>query len=187
VRPSFDRPAEELRAETAELEQAASVDLADLSLYFDVETASPEAAERLARELDALDEVEFAYVAFPPVPIEDMAVGPADGAPAGAPSAPTPDFTYLQGYLRSAQEGLGILPVRKLLDDTSGGRGAGVRIVDIEYSWNLLHEDLPFTSRSPATRRSTRTSAASTETPRTRATMARRRSACSSRSTTSTA
>jgi subtilisin family serine protease len=149
VRPSFDRPAEELRAETAELEQAASVDLADLSLYFDVETASPEAAERLARELDALDEVEFAYVAFPPVPIEDMAVGPADGAPAGAPSAPTPDFTYLQGYLRSAQEGLGILPVRKLLDDTSGGRGAGVRIVDIEYSWNLLHEDLPFDESKP--------------------------------------
>jgi serine protease len=66
-----------------------------------------------------------------------------------APREPTPDFTYLQSHLWRAQQGMGILPVRDLLEDSSGGRGAGVRIVDIEYSWNLIHEDLPFDETKP--------------------------------------
>src|SRR5688572_13891652 len=40
VRPTFDRSVEALRAEEARLEAETGVDLADLSLYVDVETAS---------------------------------------------------------------------------------------------------------------------------------------------------
>jgi hypothetical protein len=133
VRPTFDRPAGVLREEEARLEAASGVDLADLSLYVDVLTASPRDAERLAQRLERLDTVEFAYVRPEPVAPSILTAT----APAG-PS--TPDFTHLQYYLGRAPAGFGIEPVREL----AGGRGEGVRIVDIEYSWNLGHEDLPF-------------------------------------------
>lgn len=135
VRSTFDRPAEVLRAEEARLEAERGIDLADLSLYVDVRTASPESAERLARSLERLDAVEFAYVRPAPLP-------PAAPLTPGARklSDPPPDFGRFQYYLDRAPGGFGIRPVR----DVPGGRGQGMRIVDIEYSWNLDHEDLPF-------------------------------------------
>jgi hypothetical protein len=135
VRPTFDRPTEALRAEEARLEAESGVDLADLSLFFDVRAASPEAAERLARELETYDEIECAYVRPAPLPPE-----PAPASPRRVAAPPTPDFTGTQFYLQAAPGGFGILPSRGL----PGGRGEGVRVVDIEYSWNLDHEDMPF-------------------------------------------
>ena len=138
VRATFDRPAAELRAEEARLEAATGIDLADLSRYFDVDTESPESAEALARRLEAFDEVEFAYVQPELVPASFGA--PQDGEPS-EPSG-TPDLSYLQYYLGRAPSGFGVDAVREV----AGGRGEGVRIVDIQFSWDLSHEDLPFAS-----------------------------------------
>lgn len=141
VRPTFDRSVETLRAEEARLEAETGVDLADISLYVDVETASPRDAERLARSLERHDAVEFAYVRPAPVAPPAPAVAPARRGGDG----PTPDFTALQYYLERAPSGFGVKPARAL----AGGRGEGIRIVDIEYSWNLDHEDLPFDESNP--------------------------------------
>lgn len=141
VVPTFERDAEVLRAEELDLERAGSVDLADLSKYLDVETASPEHAERLARRLEAFDAIEFAYVQPAPLPPNAYAApaGSLDKS-AGPPPPDTPDFTGTQFYLGPAPGGFGIMPLR----NEPGGRGQGVRILDIQYSWNLNHEDLPF-------------------------------------------
>jgi serine protease len=147
VRPTFDAPSETLRAWSKALSRASGVALADLSLYVDVRTDSPEAAERLAARLDTMDEVETAYARplAPPPPSEDSTVAQR---PLG--TGPTPDFSYLQHYLDVAPRGLGIKPLRAFLGE-SQGRGAGVRVVDIEYSWYIGHEDLPFDPTRPET------------------------------------
>jgi hypothetical protein len=54
------------------------------------------------------------------------------------PKLPTPYFNSNQGYLSLAPDGIGV----KSAWDHPGGYGDGVNIVDIEWGWNLAHEDL---------------------------------------------
>lgn len=138
LRSTFDRTASDLRREESDLERATGRDLADLSLYLDVDTASPERALRLATELESLDEVEFAYVQPAPLSPSEMVAEPLRASKVA--TEPPPDFTPIQYYLQKAPGGFGVAPARSL----PGGRGAGVRVVDIEYSWNLNHIDMPF-------------------------------------------
>ncbi len=140
VAPTFARSADELRSEEARLERSGSVDLADLSLYVDVVTTSSERAERLARRLESFENVEFAYVQSSPLEPGAYATRIPAPAKSSAPPAVTPDFTGTQFYLDTAPGGLGIDPIR----NEPGGRGQGVRILDVQYSWNVNHEDLPF-------------------------------------------
>jgi serine protease len=69
------------------------------------------------------------------------AVAHAYPAPEAAPPPATPDFTSMQGYQRPAP--LGVDADRANSDPRS--RGAGMRIVDLEYDWNPFHEDLGLT------------------------------------------
>ncbi len=65
-----------------------------------------------------------------------------DSMPAPLPSGPTgsvPSFIANQGYRLPAPNGVGATQVTT----RPGGTGAGVAVVDIEYSWNLTHKDLP--------------------------------------------
>lgn len=62
-------------------------------------------------------------------------------APEAAPPPATPDFTPMQGYQRPAPQGVDADRARA--DPRS--RGAGIRIVDLEYDWNPFHEDLNLT------------------------------------------
>jgi subtilisin family serine protease len=142
VVPTFWRSPEELQAEEARLESSSEIDLADLSLYLDVRTASPERAERLARRLESFDEIEVAYVQATPLPPGAYAshVDHSEISKAAAPLAVTPDFTGTQFYLGTAPGGFGI----KAMRNEPGGRGQGIRVLDIQYSWNVNHEDLPF-------------------------------------------
>lgn len=152
LRRTFGDAVGALRAATAKAEATARVDLADLSLYLDVEAESPAAALELARELDALDEVESAYAR--PAPEAIQAVNAHRHTPTMArvaDEAPTPPLDHLQHYLREAPFGLGVLPLRAWLGEGKG-RGRGVRIVDVEYSWFLGHEDLPFNPELPGYR-----------------------------------
>jgi serine protease len=62
-------------------------------------------------------------------------------APAPPPidiNPPTPNFQSSQGYRNSPLQGVGALDPNMV----PGGDGLNVRIVDIEYSWRLDHEDL---------------------------------------------
>jgi serine protease len=82
---------------------------------------------RLVAELNALSEVDTAYLAPVPAP------PPGDRA-AGS----SPDFTSRQSYFGPAPEGIDARFART----QAGGDGAGVKLVDLEYSWVLSHEDL---------------------------------------------
>jgi len=79
----------------------------------------------LADEIRQLPGVEFAF-------LEPLAVPPpADITP------PSSDFTSLQGYRSPGTNGVGATYAASI-----GLTGAGVRISDCEYGWNLAHEDL---------------------------------------------
>ncbi|HET7240378.1 MAG TPA: S8 family serine peptidase, partial [Gemmatimonadales bacterium] len=82
---------------------------------------------RLLAELNALAEVDTAYLAPAPAP-----------PPGFLDALASPDFTGRQGYLGPAPDGLDARFART----QTGGDGAGVKLIDVEYSWVLSHEDL---------------------------------------------
>ncbi len=126
VRPLFDRPAATLAAERREGERRAGRELADLGLYYAI-VLPP--GRRVAEVADALNGLAIVELAMP-VPLP--APPPVDLAP------PTPDLTSGQGYLSSAPVGVGASDVASV----PGADGAGITIVDAEFSWTLAHEDL---------------------------------------------
>jgi subtilisin family serine protease len=117
-------------------EQAPGEDFSALRQYYMVEAPAAE-LENLAAELNQLEEVEGAYVkpgCMPPFYIEeDISLKtPEIQAPI------TQNLTANQGYLNAAPQGIDARYAWTL----PGGRGAGVRIIDIEGGWNFQHEDL---------------------------------------------
>jgi len=110
-------------------EERSGRELADLNLYYRLSllprTTADQVKELLAA-LNALLSVEIAYAQPPPKP-------PADIPP------PTPSFESFQGYLDPAPLGIDA----RYSWTQPGGRGQGVRIVDVEGAWNTTHEDLP--------------------------------------------
>jgi hypothetical protein len=135
VRRLFARSEAELDTEKRLGESRVGEELADLNLYqrIFIADANPRETEQLIDQLNGMDSVEIAYAE----PISE---------PAQADIAPTtPDFSGSQGYLLraagpgSSTNGIDAAYARFF----PGGRGAGVKIIDIEQGWNLTHEDLP--------------------------------------------
>lgn len=94
----------------------------DLSQWFRIRVKPGQDAARVIDELNAMSIVETAYAAPLPVPL------PA-----------SPNYESNQYYkLPAAQNGIDSEYARTV----AGGNGAGVRVLDIEYSWNTGHEDL---------------------------------------------
>lgn len=110
-------------------EERSGRELADLNLYYRLsllpKTTADQEKELLAA-LNALASVEIAYAQSPPRP-------PVDIPP------PTPNFESFQGYLDPAPLGIDA----RYSWTQPGGRGQGVRIVDVEGAWKTTHEDLP--------------------------------------------
>ncbi len=136
VKRLFTRSEQELDAEKRDGESRIAEELADLNLYFYILITDAKAreTEQFIDQLNALDIVELAYAQ----PIAEPAV--ADAA------STSTDFTIRQGYVDAAQSsrtflknGVDALYARLF----PGGRGDGIRIIDIEQGWNLTHEDLP--------------------------------------------
>jgi Subtilase family len=89
----------------------------------------------IAAELGALKEViDAAYVKPAAEPAVNM-MG-ATGAP--APPGAKQDFTPRQKYLEQAPGGIDA----QFAWTQPGGKGAGVKIIDVEGEWRLTHEDL---------------------------------------------
>jgi serine protease len=104
-------------------------ELADLDLYFELPVPAGTTAgdvQDLLDQLNALPSVELAY---------------AQPFPSAAGDIPptTPNFQSNQGYLNPAPRGIDAL----FSWTKSGGKGQGVKIVDVELGWQTTHEDLP--------------------------------------------
>ncbi len=125
VEPVFATAPSELSRLRRLAEGIAGESLPDLSQYFFAHVARPADAPSLAGALRAHPAVENAYI--PPIP-----------EPAGDIGTPTPSFIPVQGYRSAPPVGLGV----DAIAGQPGDLGAGVTIVDIEYDWNLAHEDL---------------------------------------------
>jgi serine protease len=167
----FMRPESILDQERLRAQDLSGRALADLNDYYTVKLANPSAADVVALldALNALDVVEIAYAE--PIPrlaslthqevvAGRRARGLPDGpprardahpelgrAPGGAAALVTPDFVSLQDYLEPAPLGVDAFAGWTY----AGGRGDGVKIIDVEIGWNWSHEDLktPFYSTGP--------------------------------------
>jgi hypothetical protein len=117
---------EELDTARAEAQRDSGRQLADLNLYFIIDLPPDVHAAEFADRLNRLAIVEVAEPQLKPTPL------PVDIAPA------TPDFSSSQGYKAVGPTGVGALRPSKV----PGGDGKGIRVVDVEYSWQLDHEDL---------------------------------------------
>jgi hypothetical protein len=126
----FTRPESELEHDRVLGELSSGYQLADLNLYYILRLPGHVSAAELCDELNAISVVELASPAPLPIP------PPSDIPPE------TPDYTGQQGYLNGPPIGIGALEVSQLL----GANGAGVKVVDIEYSWVLDHEDIELSS-----------------------------------------
>ena len=137
MRPLFGASEQRLRHQASTLASTTGVTGPDLSVYYTVEAAD-ERLDELAGELLAAEGIVGAYVAPAAEPAVDLAtlndMLPADEV---APPA-TPDFTARQIYLDAAPAGIDA----RYAWTRPGGRGTGVRIIDIEGSWRFDHEDL---------------------------------------------
>ncbi|HEX2833233.1 MAG TPA: S8 family serine peptidase [Thermoanaerobaculia bacterium] len=106
----------------------------DARRFFYVDAADAELDE-LAAALRDNGAVSAAYVkprGEPPTLNAMVASGPP------APAAMTPDFSPRQIYRLAAPAGIDVNAAWSL----AGGRGSGVSIIDLEWNWELAHEDL---------------------------------------------
>jgi len=106
----------------------------DLTAFYKVD-AAPERLEALQAKLLDHDVVEGAYIkpgAEPAARLNDMVPAAQEAPPA------SPDFSSRQGYLDAAPGGV----EARWAWTQAGGRGAGIRIIDIEGAWRFTHEDL---------------------------------------------
>ena len=130
LRPLFGATEERVAAASAAVPGAP-----DLSTFYLCE-APDEDLDALAESLRGVDAVRSAYVKPPSEP----ATAPAINDMVALPDAPpvTPDFTANQVYLEVAPGGI---DARHAWTRT-GGKGTGVRVIDIEGAWRFSHEDL---------------------------------------------
>ena len=113
--------------------------LPDLTSYYSIHV-DPEKMAKLAEDLMNVPAVQAAYVkppATPPLWRDESDTQVADAAPDGE-LAPTASFTARQLYLDVAPGGIDA----RYAWTRSGGKGQGVRIIDIEGAWRFTHEDL---------------------------------------------
>ena len=105
------------------------IEAPDLGLWFDVRF--PADRREVAEKLNACNKLDPIEIAIP-VP----AVSQATFSPGTIPST-TPDFTKQQGYLYDTPLGLNAPAAWAL----PGGRGDGVKFIDVELGWSRDHED----------------------------------------------
>jgi len=105
--------------------KATGVELPDLSRSYVVRTKDRKTAYAVAKNLAENKLVEVAEVAPPAVP-------------ADAGGNPSPSFVGMQGYLNPAPGGVDAFHAWT----KKGGKGTGIKMIDIEGAWNFNHEDL---------------------------------------------
>lgn len=162
MRPMFEVNAAPGAPEATTMGSEEAAVALEMSRYYSVDV-NDAAAEELARELKRSNIVETVYVKpateLPIAPFTEIGIGRAQrfpivaaltgglrrirletAAPAPAPalSPSIPDFRPRQAYLDAAPAGVDA----PLAWSKPGGKGAGVRIIDIEGDWRFSHVDL---------------------------------------------
>jgi serine protease len=122
IRRGFSLSEEQLNAIRMRGESLSNGRLPNLTLWFQITLKPGTDATAFIEDLKALDSVE--RVEFVPLP--------------PPPPAITPNFEGMQGYLDAAPGGIDA----RFSWTIPGGNGTGVKLYDIEYSWNQTHEDL---------------------------------------------
>lgn len=129
-------------AEMAKLNLYSHVPLADLSTYFTLqlpEKTTAETAMRLINELNASDAVELAEGFVPPVVASTSAAPRTLSVAQNSPVTTLPhEFSASQQHLQPAPAGINA----QYAWNFAGGKGEGTRFVDLEFDWNVNHEDL---------------------------------------------
>jgi hypothetical protein len=125
--PQVDHGTLALLHRRAEDNAAAEMPNPNLFYFVHSEHPDPKSAADLLAELRRLRIIEAAY--FQPIPFDAVDIPPLTMV----------DVTPQQGYFRPSPTGIDVDMARRF----AGGRGQGVRIVDIEAGWNTGHEDLP--------------------------------------------
>ena len=133
MRPLFGPTEERVTAFAMTHEAAIAGEPTDLATFYKVD-AAPEKFESLQSKLLNESVVAGAFIkpGAEPALINDMAPAEQEAPPA------SPDFSARQGYLDAAPGGV----EARWAWTQGGGRGAGVRIIDIEGAWRFTHEDL---------------------------------------------
>lgn len=111
----------------------------DLSLYYRAEVPDDAQMDEVAAALNDDPRIAGAYIK-PPAELpdrDDYALNTQLPCPLEVPLT-TPDFSERQGYLGAAPAGI----EARYAWEWPGGRGANVRIIDIEGAWRFSHEDL---------------------------------------------
>lgn len=122
--PLFSRSASTLKVERGVAERKTKTEHAYLENFYVITLKEGESAASMADEFNAMPSVEIAYLA----PIgQDADIPPT-----------TPNYEANQGYLDAAPTGIDA----RYAWTVPGGNGAGVRMIDLEQSWTLTHEDL---------------------------------------------
>ena len=139
--PLFGVSEERITLETQAFAAAAEAPLPDFSTFYRVQ-APDERLEELADNLREADVVEAAYIKPPAEPAwaaeaEAELINAMMPAEEEAPPV-TGDFRARQIYLNAAPAGIDA----PYAWTQPGGRGSGVRIIDIEGAWRFTHEDL---------------------------------------------
>ncbi|WNG23055.1 S8 family serine peptidase [Cystobacter fuscus] len=130
----FREPESTLAARKRLAEELSGKEMADLDLYYELPLEpGMQAADvnELVMQLNALDSVEIAYAE----PVSWTASVSAWDARGNA----TASYELKQGYLDAAPSGIDA----RYAWSVPGGRGQGVRLIDVEGAWNSRHEDLP--------------------------------------------
>ncbi len=141
LQPLFGLSEERMLDQTTALGAETGKEIPDLSVYYQID-APDDRLDGLAESLRKLDVVEAAYVKPPSEPPQEMEAAIDvlnDMLPrTDEPPVATPDFSSRQIYLNAAPAGIDA----RYAWTISGGRGAGVKIIDCEWGWRFTHEDL---------------------------------------------
>ncbi len=152
IQPLFKAKEAALAALKASGENRTGHQLADLRLYYELihpeKKANYSSVASLLTDINKLQSVEIAYAEpFPKLAVVSSSANPKLSPP---DFTPTPNFEDMQTYLDSPPSGIGASDCAWTVP---GGRGSGVKIVDVEMAWNTNHEDMPalfFTYGTPA-------------------------------------
>jgi hypothetical protein len=113
----------------------------DLSGYYHAYTLTRADAEAVVAQLRLDPNVRYAEAQPPlsrPVIFSKRRTATVDSAMDVLPAESSPNLTVEQAYLDAAPVGVDA----RFAWTQPGGRGAGVRVVDVESGWNFRHEDL---------------------------------------------
>lgn len=135
----FDQTESELESDVAKVRNDSGQEVSELSGYYTINATSEAQAKKILKSLEGLDYLEDAYIEPPAMPaFFDPPVDIADIVASNVEVAATPDFKNQQGYLNPAPAGVDAYYAWT----QAGGKGTGVKVIDIEGGWNFSHEDL---------------------------------------------